>query len=104
MDIVGIIINKFNRIGGIDFGAIEEVLFLQLEKERQALRKRAITVLGFLVEAVDEAAYEVLVKRVLTGLRTITDPTCVRAYVLAAATVSRASTCLFVQHLGEVSS
>ncbi|KAI6237157.1 hypothetical protein M3Y95_00235700 [Aphelenchoides besseyi] len=99
LDIIGIIINKFNRLGGIDFNSIEDVLFLQLARERQALRKRAINVLGFLVEAVDEPTYEKIVDRVLELLKNETDSASIRAYVLAAATISKANPRLFAKRL-----
>ncbi|KAI6186489.1 hypothetical protein M3Y98_00138100 [Aphelenchoides besseyi] len=101
LDIVGIIINKFTRLGGIDFNSIEDVLFLQLTRERQALRKRAINVLGFLVEAVDEPTYEKIVDRVLELLKNETDSASTRAYVLAAATISKANPRLFAKRLEE---
>jgi hypothetical protein len=95
-------VDKFGRQSDIDFGAVEDVLFLLIKRERQALRKRAITVLGYLVGAVEDKAYERIVVRVLEGLKTEKDSNALRAYVLAAATISKSSTRLFVEHLAEV--
>jgi cullin-associated NEDD8-dissociated protein 1 len=99
---LGILVDKFGRYSDIDFGAVEDVLFLLIKRERQALRKRAITVLGYLVNVVEEEAYGRIVIRVLEGLKTEKDQNALRAYVLAAATISKSSARLFVEHLGEV--
>jgi cullin-associated NEDD8-dissociated protein 1 len=101
-DILGIIVAKFGRQNDINFNAVEDVLFLLIKRERQALRKRAITVLGYLVGTVQDEAYERIALRVLEGLKTEKDPNALRAYVLAAATISKSSTRLFVGHLAEV--
>ncbi|KAI6242062.1 hypothetical protein M3Y99_00283300 [Aphelenchoides fujianensis] len=101
LDIIGIVVNKFHRHGGIDLRAIEDVLFLQLERERQALRKRAIVVLGILVESVDEPAFEAIVDRLLAQLKQKASTDTTRAYVLAAATVVKANPRLYSKRLDE---
>ncbi|KAI6228822.1 hypothetical protein M3Y99_01191200 [Aphelenchoides fujianensis] len=89
-DIIGIIVNKFHRHGGIDLRAIED-----------ALRKRAIIVLGILVESVDEPAFEAIVERLLQQLKQTANTDTTRAYVLAAATVVKANPRLFSKRLDE---
>jgi hypothetical protein len=103
-DILGIVISKFGRQADIDFSEVEDVLFLLIKRERQALRKRAITVLGYFVGTVQDDVYERIVSRVLAGLKDEKDSNALRAYVLAAATISKSSTRLFVEHLQEVCS
>jgi hypothetical protein len=101
-DILGIVLDKFGRQPEIDFSAVEDVLFLLIKRERQALRKRAITVLGFFVATVQDDAYERIVLRVLEGLKTEKDHNALRAYVSAAATISKSSSSLFSKHLSQV--
>lgn len=96
--------SKFGQQSELDFVAIEDVLFLLIQRERQALRKRAVTVLGYLVGVVPDDAYKRIVGRVLEGLKTETDSSALRTYVLAAATICKSSTRLFAEHLSEVSS
>lgn len=101
-DILGIVLDKFGRQPEIDFSAVEDVLFLLIKRERQALRKRAITVLGFFVATVQDNVYERIVLRILDGLKNEKDSNALRAYVSAAATISKSSSCLFSNHLSDV--
>lgn len=98
IDILGIIISKFGNAIDLDLVQIIEVLFYQISLDRQALRKRAISVLGLVSDFVDEALYEQLVQRVLNGVQTSTSPSLARSYVLAAGTISKSSK-TFVKNL-----
>uniref|UniRef100_A0A1I7RSB0 TIP120 domain-containing protein n=2 Tax=Bursaphelenchus xylophilus TaxID=6326 RepID=A0A1I7RSB0_BURXY len=88
-DILGILITKFGHSSYIDFKDIVNVLFIQLSKDRQSLRKRAISVLGQVAEVVDDEVYVSIVNRVFEGIQNGGSNSVIRAHVLAASTVSR---------------
>jgi hypothetical protein len=59
-----IVISKFGRQADV-----EDVLFLLIKRERQALQERAIIGFGYLVGTVPNEVYGRIVKRVLEGLK-----------------------------------
>ncbi|CAD5224823.1 unnamed protein product [Bursaphelenchus okinawaensis] len=87
-DILGILITKFSHTTFINFEEVVDVLFYQLSKDRQSLRKRAITVLGQVSEVVEDDVYCDIVNRLYEGIESGSNSV-VRAHVLAASTVSR---------------
>jgi hypothetical protein len=77
------------------------VLFLLIKRERQALRERATAIFGYFVGTVQDDVYERIVKRVIGGIKNEKNSNTLRAYVLAAATISE-SFRVSVDHLREV--
>uniref|UniRef100_A0A914C839 TATA-binding protein interacting (TIP20) domain-containing protein n=1 Tax=Acrobeloides nanus TaxID=290746 RepID=A0A914C839_9BILA len=100
LDILAQIISRFGRVFDMNFEDIEDALFVQFEKDRQALRKRATTALSFLMDVVDNERYDRVVKRILSACDVNTHKVgYLRTYVLITSAICRASSPRFAHFL-----
>lgn len=74
-----------------------------MQKERQALRKRSIHTLGYLVEVVSNEQYDRIVKKVLQGcIDNAKNVNNLKTYVSATNSICRSSSARFSAFLPEV--
>uniref|UniRef100_A0A915D6E3 DUF3385 domain-containing protein n=1 Tax=Ditylenchus dipsaci TaxID=166011 RepID=A0A915D6E3_9BILA len=100
LDILSNLIFRFGRSFGLNFEEIDKAIFLQLEKERQALRKRSIHALGFLVDVVSNEHYDKIVQKILTGCaENAKNSNNLRTYVSAATGICKSSSARFAHFL-----
>lgn len=108
LDILSTLISRYGSSLDKHFSAIETVLFQQMMRERQTLRKRAISALSYLVNAVGNEQYERIIKTILdtciSNSNDMSNPKSLanlRNYVLAAAAICRSSPSRFSPFLKE---
>jgi hypothetical protein len=74
-----------------------------MEKEKQALRKRAVITLGYLVEIINEQQYDLIVNNIRDAcIANEGNLTSLRIYLLAVSTVCRSTSSRFSSYLPEV--
>jgi hypothetical protein len=79
------------------------VLFQQLEKERQTLRKRAITALGHLTDVVSDEQFQRIIERMLSAFAKNPDSGAQKTFILTSIAVCRASPGRLARFLSQAS-
>nr|CAD2136226.1 unnamed protein product [Meloidogyne enterolobii] len=92
LDVLGSLLMRYGRTVDLYFDQVETIIFAQLEKERPALRKRALNALGYLTDVVPDEQFGKIMQRILTVFsKSNVDLGTLKTFVLASITTCRVS-------------
>ncbi|KAL3080781.1 hypothetical protein niasHS_014886 [Heterodera schachtii] len=103
LDILGSLILRYGRTFNLMFDEIENILFVQLEKERQTMRKRAISTVGHLADVVGDEQFDRIVEKVLgTCADSETELSSLKTFIISVITICRTSGARFAKFLPQI--